>query len=121
MAFRISRSRDSIQDLEIIFDHLVRSYINLGDSTADAFERAANRIRAIEADMETISKAPHQGTLHNLLADDLRVVTKNQAIFYFDIDEDAEVIRILAVFFGGQDHQRHMLKRLGRKKTVSDD
>jgi plasmid stabilization system protein ParE len=121
MAFRIIRSRDSIKDLELVFDHLVETYISLGDSTADAVDRAVKRIRAIAADMETISKAPYQGTLHDRFANGLRSVTKNRAVFYFDIDEDAEVIRILAVFFGGQDHQRHMLKRLGRKKQPFGD
>ena len=42
----------------------------------------------------------------------LRSVTKDRAIFYFTIDEGKHVVRVLAVFFGGQDHQREMLKRM---------
>ncbi len=42
----------------------------------------------------------------------LRRVTKNQAIFHFDVDDGEKTLRVLAIFFGGQDHQRHMLKRL---------
>jgi len=30
----------------------------------------------------------------------------------FIVDEEARVVRVLAVFFGGQDHQRAMLRRL---------
>jgi toxin ParE1/3/4 len=39
-------------------------------------------------------------------------VTKQRAVFYFDVDDDQRLVRILAVFFGGQDHQRAMLRRL---------
>ncbi len=39
--------------------------------------------------------------------------TKGRAIFYFTVDGEAHVVRVLAVFFGGQDHQRQILKRLG--------
>lgn len=39
-------------------------------------------------------------------------MTIDRAIFWFDLDEAERVVRILAVFFGGQDHIRHMLRRL---------
>ncbi|MEQ1616787.1 MAG: hypothetical protein ABL883_00400 [Terricaulis sp.] len=42
----------------------------------------------------------------------LRSDTKDRAISYFTVDDDARLVRVLAVFFGGQDHQREMLKRL---------
>ncbi len=35
-----------------------------------------------------------------------------RAIFYFDADDDRRMVRVLAVFFGGQDHRRGMLTRL---------
>ena len=35
-----------------------------------------------------------------------------RAIYWFDIDEEREMVRVLAVFFGGEDHVRHMLVRL---------
>jgi plasmid stabilization system protein ParE len=113
MAFEIVRSHDSIKDLDLIFDHLVASYSNLGDAPADAVNRAAGRIRIIRAEMESIANAPYQGTVLNHMAIGLRSVTKNNAAFYFDVDGPAQTVRILAIFFGGQDHRQHMLKRLG--------
>lgn len=112
MAFKVLRSARTDQDLGLILDHLVQSYQYLGDGLPEAFERAALRIGDIEADMQALGKAPFQGTLMPELLPGLRRVTKNQAIFYFDIDGGEKTLRILAVFFGGQDHQRHMLKRL---------
>jgi plasmid stabilization system protein ParE len=96
----------------LIFDHLFETYQDLGDPPDEAFERAAARIRSIEGDMEALGRAPFQGTLWRELLPDLRWVTKNRAIFYFQIDESAAVVRVLAVFFGGQDHRMKMLLRV---------
>ena len=114
MGFEIIRSLDSDRDLRVILRHLVDSYVNLGDSLPDAIHRASTRARMIEADIDTIALAPHQGTLLPEFSPGLRSVTKNRAVIYFKADDGAQVIRILAIFFGGQDHRRHMLKRLGR-------
>ena len=43
---------------------------------------------------------------------DLRRVTKDRAIIYFRVVEAAKRVQFLAIFFGGQDHQNHMLSRL---------
>lgn len=112
MAFEVIRSTECDRDLGLILDHLFQSYLALGDPPTDAFERAARRIRSIEMDMERLALAPHQGTLRQEIAPGLRHVTKDKAVFYFDVDDQSEVVRILAVFFGGQDHHRHMLIRL---------
>ena len=61
-------------------------------------------------------KSPHQGTLRTKMVPGLRSVTKDRAIFYFTVDDEARLVRVLAVFFGGQDHQREMLKRLRKLK-----
>lgn len=113
MAYKVIRSEEADHDLELIFDHLVESYLAFGDPLRDAFDRAIKRIAAVETDMEALSLAPYQGTLRGELRPSLRHVTKNQAVFYFEIDEADLNIRILAVFYGRQDHQRHMLTRLG--------
>ena len=112
MAFEVVRSRNSIKDLDLIFDHLVESYMRLGEASADAVNLAANRIRTIRADMNAIGRAPYQGTLLDHMAVGLRSVTKNKAIFYFDVDDSAQIVSILAIFFSGQDHRRHMSRRL---------
>jgi plasmid stabilization system protein ParE len=112
MAYKIIRSEDSDHDLNLIFRHLVDSYVTLGDSLPDAFQRAIRRISAIEADMNVLAQTPHQGNLDPDLGPDLRHVTKNRAVFYFHIDDTAGIVRVVAIFFGGQDHQRRMLIRL---------
>ena len=86
------------------------------NSLEGALERAAARVRAIEDDMERLGRAPFQGTLREDLRPGLRQVTKRRAVFYFTVDEAAEQVRVLAVFFGGQDHLAEMLRRLGRAR-----
>jgi plasmid stabilization system protein ParE len=112
MAYEIIRSKDVEQDLELIFDHLVQSYLAFREEFVEAFKRADSRLKSIENDIEALGSAPFQGTLMPHILPALRSVTKHQAIFYFKVFEDARQVRLLAVFFGAQDHQRHMLKRL---------
>jgi toxin ParE1/3/4 len=118
LAFKVEPSDDVAHDLEVIFDFLYRAALELGDDPGRAFQRAATRVEAIEDAMEALGQAPFQGTLRPDLLDGLRNVTKDRAIFYFDLDQDAEVICVLAVLFGGQDHQRRMLLRLMENRRI---
>lgn len=112
MAYKILRSPEVGRDLDLIFDHLLQSYIALGDPTSDAFARAVQRIDLIKSDMDALARTPHQGNLDPGIMPGLRHVTKNRSVFYFHVDDAAEIVRVVAVFFGGQDHRRHMLRRL---------
>lgn len=112
--YSVVRALNVDRDFELIFDFLSRSYLNFGEPRQDANQRAAVRLRAIETAMITLGDAPHQGTLRPDLLPRLSSVTRDRAIFYFDVDDDKRLVRVLAVFFGGQDHGRAMLKRLLR-------
>lgn len=114
MAYRVIRSKDSDRDLNLIFRHLVDSYVALGEPVSDALQRAIRRMDAIRQDVRALALAPHQGNLDPDIRPGLRHVTKNRAIIYFHVDDTAEIVRVIAVFFGAQDHRRHMLMRLLR-------
>ncbi|APX14264.1 KluB (plasmid) [Tateyamaria omphalii] len=106
------RSAACDADIEVIFDHLFQSYRDLGDGIEDALNRAANRVRGIEDALAHLGDVPFQGTLVPQIMDGLRHVTKDQAVFYFIADEARTEARVLGVFFGGQDHRRHILRRI---------
>ena len=112
MKYAVERARDTDRDLAEIFDFLTESYQSFGEDFDDAAKSAAERLRGIETEMLSLGDAPHQGTLRPDLLPGLRSVTKSRAVFYFDVDDDRRVVRVLAVFFGGQDHHRRMLGRL---------
>jgi len=112
MAFEVIRSVEFESDLNLIHDHLVESYITLGEAFPEAFDHAEARIEAIEMELAMLARAPYQGTLAPDLGPGLRHVTKNRAIFYFKVDDERQLLLVLAVFFSGQDHGQHILKRL---------
>lgn len=102
----------AVRDFELIFDHLVQSYQEFGDDIETAFDRAERRIVEIQSLSETLAKIPFQGTLRPDILPGLRFVRHNKTVFWFIAQEDREIVQVLAVFFGSQDHIRHMLARL---------
>lgn len=112
MTFRVERSAEADDDLDAIFDFLMQAHLGFGEGVESAFARAEARLNQIKLDLRSLGRAPHQGSLRPHLAEGLRSVTKDRAVFYFVTDDEARVVRVVAIFFGGQDHQRAMLKRL---------
>ena len=112
MAFRLEFSAEAERDFALIFDHLLRSYLDFGEGLEQALEHAGRRVVEIRADAERILSAPHRGERHDDILPGLRHLSMGKAIYWFDVDEPREGVRVLAVLFGGQDHVRHMMARL---------
>lgn len=100
------------RDLSLIFDHLFVTYGDLGEPDDIAFEHAATRVRGIRESANTLESNPFRGTKREAFGPNVRNITINRAVIWFQIDESQKVVRILAFFFGGQDHIRHLLRRL---------
>jgi plasmid stabilization system protein ParE len=112
MKYRVAFAAQAERDLELIFHFLMRSYLDFGEDRAEVGARAAKRVDEIVRAGMALGAAPHRGALHNAIRPGLRSVTKDRAIYYFEVDDDQKLLLVLAIFFGGQDHQRAMLKRL---------
>ncbi len=112
MAYQLEFSVEAERDFDLIFDHLLHSYLNFGESPESALDHAAIRILEIRAEAERILAAPDRGERHDDLLPGLRHLTLGRAIYWFDVDDVHRTVRVLAVFFGGQDHIRHMMSRL---------
>jgi plasmid stabilization system protein ParE len=112
MKYKVTTTSVADRDLDSLFDYLYGTHLRFGHNRTRAFALAAKRLETVKRDLRSLGNAPHQGTLRPHLMAGLRNVTKDRAIFYFLVDEDARELRVLAVFFGGQEHQRAMLKRL---------
>jgi plasmid stabilization system protein ParE len=110
--YEVIVSRAAKRDIETILHHLVSSYLSFADTPAEAFARARGRLLSIKKAIVALGRAPFQGTLRDDLMPGQRQVTKESAVFYFTADEARQRVDVLAIFFGGQDHQRHMLRRL---------
>ena len=112
MGWQIEFSAASILDFELIFDHLFESYTALGESVSEAATRAAARVEQIEAEAQRLVVAPYSGEAHDEMLPNRRHITLGRAIYWFVPDEATQAVRILAIFYGGQNHRLHMLTRL---------
>ena len=101
-------------DLVAISRFIRQSAIAKGEPRGRAIAMADTRLEKIAAAASALTRAPYQGTRCPELGPNIRRVTKNRAIFYFDLNEARQVIRLLAIFFGGQDHDARILARLLR-------
>jgi plasmid stabilization system protein ParE len=113
---RVEFAAAALRDLDLIFDHLAQPYRSVGEGPEEALEHAAHRIRSIVAAADRLALAAHRGPVHEDIAPGLRHVTLDRAVYHFQIEGscDGGRVRILAVFFGGQDHQRRMRLRIVR-------
>ena len=112
MDFRLEFSVEAESDFGLIFDHLLHSYLDFGESLESALDHASARVLEIRHEAKRILTAPHRGERHDDILPGLRHLTIGRAIYWFDVDEARRTVRVLAVFFGGQHHVRRMLTRL---------
>ena len=112
MRFAIEFSADAERDFGLIFDHLFESYVAFGEGTEEALNHAARRVMDIRKAADRLASFPLRGTERDDVLPGIRFLAIARAIYWFDVDRTARKVRILAVFFGGQDHIRHMLVRL---------
>ena len=112
MAFRLDFSAEAERDFGLIFDHLLRSYLDFGESLESALDRAGTRVLEVRAAAKRILSAPHRGERHDEILPGLRHLAIGRAIYWFAVDGAGETVRVVAVFYGGQDHVRRMMTRL---------
>ncbi len=110
--YRVRRAADVTRDLELIEEHLVKTYQEFGEDFETAAERAAARIDDALVYMRTFVTHPHRGTEHAQIRSGIRTVTNKSFIFYFEVDDLSSEVRILAIFFGCIDHRQQIMDRL---------
>jgi len=110
--WKIEVSEAAERDLELLFHHLAESYMEFGSNPREAAAQAASCVRKIYDTTARIASAPMRGERHDDWMPGLRHLTLEKAVYWYLAEEDAQRVRILAIFYGGQDHQRRMLLRL---------
>jgi len=99
-------------DAELDFDFLFESYQSFGDGIVSALQQAETKTQSIRKSADKLAAHPFRGMLHDDMLPGLWYITMGRAIYWFDILEDERLVRMLAVFYGGQDHHTKMLTRL---------
>ena len=112
MTWTIDVSAAAERDIDLLFEHLADSYVSFGEPRTAAAAHTLERVGRILDAMERIAAAPYRGEVHDDLLPGLRHLTLERAIYWYRLAEDIETVQVLAIFYGGQDHVRHMLLRL---------
>jgi len=112
MPWKIEVSIAAERDLELLFYHLADNFVAFGENRTRAAEQALRRVQTIRDAAARIASAPHRGEAHDDLLPGLRHLTLDRAVYWFLVEEEQSRVRVLAIFYGGQDHQRKMLLRL---------
>ncbi|WP_088930357.1 MULTISPECIES: type II toxin-antitoxin system RelE/ParE family toxin [Rhizobium] len=105
-------SEDAERDFELIFDHLFDAHVELGDLADEALERTAERIRKLRLEIDRLVDTPYIGTLRADIYRGIRFLRRDKAAIWFVPVESRRTITIAAIFYGAQDHIRHMLARM---------
>lgn len=96
----------------LITHYLTQAYCGFGEQLAEAHSHAKLRIEAIITAAERLAPAPLSEESHDDLLPGLRHLALDRAVYWFRARAEQREIQVLAMFFGGQDHQRHMMVRL---------
>jgi plasmid stabilization system protein ParE len=105
-------SIEAERDFELIFDYLFAVYSDLGEHPDEALEHAAGRIRELRVSIGRLAETPHIGTSRSDIYPGIRFLRRDKAEIWFLPVVDRQMIVIAAIFFGAQDHIRHMMRRL---------
>jgi toxin ParE1/3/4 len=75
-------------DLTLILDHLIEAYQSFGDDLREAFDRASHRVLAIRDSALALGSVPYRGTKREEFGPEIRNVTVNRAVIWFDFDAE---------------------------------
>jgi toxin ParE1/3/4 len=102
---------EAINGLVLITEYLTQACSGFGEPLVEAQYHAQKRIEAIITAAERLATAPLRGESHDDLLPGLRHLALDLALTWFRARAEQLVVQVLAVFFGGQDHQRSMMVR----------
>jgi plasmid stabilization system protein ParE len=103
---------EAINGLVLITEYLTQAYSGFGEPLVEAQYHAQERIESIITAAERLATAPLRGESHDDLLPGLRHLALDRAVTWFRARAEQREVQVLAVFFGGQDHQRCMMVRL---------
>ena len=121
MAWKVVLTNSAMEDLRKIFRHLFAAHRDgFGRTPREARDLAAARVKSVERTAARLATAPHRGTQHVVGTRTYRHVTIDRAIYWFTLDEPSETVRVIGIFYGGQEHLDRMLGRLAGEGRGED-
>lgn len=83
MTFRLEFVAEAEHDFGLIFDQLLHSYLDFGESPESAFDHAESRTAEIRGTAERILTAPDRGARHDDILPGPRHLAIDRAIYWF--------------------------------------
>ncbi|NJK63628.1 MAG: type II toxin-antitoxin system RelE/ParE family toxin [Synechococcaceae cyanobacterium SM2_3_1] len=100
-SYDVSLTPDAVQDLMDI-------YLWIAEKSGLP-EVALSYIESLRRQCQTLETAPYRGRLREDIRPDLRIVPlADNAVAAFQIDETAQSVLILNIFYGGRDYETLM-------------
>jgi plasmid stabilization system protein ParE len=106
-SYRVEEKLEVLQDYVAIARHIERwtEHRALADRTVDT----------IRSFIRSLAEYPHRGKRRDDLRENLRIVPfKRRTAIAIEIDDDARMVTVLRVFYGGQDYEAVMRDQLDR-------
>ena len=76
------------------------------------YRSAAEKIAALDADVNALGEHPHRGTRRDEILPGLRAIpAAGKGVIAFQVDEESRVVRILSAAWGGADWMRRIVER----------
>ena len=76
------------------------------------FRSVAEKIAALDSDVNALGEHPHRGARRNEILSGLRAIpSAGKGVIAFQINEETRVVRILSVTWGGADWMRRIVER----------
>ena len=74
----------------------------------------ADKIAALDSDVDALGENPHRGTRRDEILTGLRAIpSSGKGVIAFEISEESRVVRILSITWGGADWMRKVAERTG--------
>lgn len=112
---KLGRARQASRDLREIGEYLAERHKTFGHDSTKARQRAVARLLRFLAALSALGKAPFQGVQRLELGVGVKMVTRENGAIHFVVDEPAEVVCILGVFWGAQEHGSGIQGRVRQK------
>ena len=99
------RQRYRVEEKPDVFDDYIAIAAHVDRWTSDR-ALADRTVDAIRAFIKSLNSVPDRGTKRDDLRPGLRIVPfKKRTAIAIEIDDEAKVVAILRVFYGGQDYE----------------
>ena len=82
----------------------------------------ADKIAALDSDVDSLGENPHRGTRRDEMSPGLRAIpSAGNGVIAFEVNEESRVVRILSITWGGADWMKAIAQRAGSNSRIGEN